>query len=190
MFARWTCVVAMLSCFSACAGMQHQTRSAHDEAAEPLTQGQLTEVAGVLDTRGDVVRAEQYWRLALEQGADAETVLPKLLGAFVRDRQYRLALQHAQEYLRAHPNAYTLRLLAGAIYEAVGNYPAAIEQYQIVAERRAERADVHYVLGAALLKQGTDRMEADACFRRYLELAPEGRYAERAQASLLKEMVQ
>lgn len=174
---------------AACAGTQPRSTTAEDETP-PLTEGQLTAVADVLDQRGDVVRAEQYWRLALEQGADANTVLPQLLAAFVRDKQYRLALQHAKEYLRLNPNADGLRLLTGTIYEAVGNYSAAVEQYQIVAARRQAHADVHYVLAEALQKQGSSHMEADAHFRKYLELAPDGRYAERAQASLLKEVVQ
>jgi tetratricopeptide (TPR) repeat protein len=170
--------------------MQHEPRTARDESRESLTEDQLNEVAGVLEQRGDVVRAEQYWQMALEQGADAETVVPKLVAAFVRDRQYRLALQHAEGYMRQHPNADVLRLLTGAIYEAVGNYAAAVEQYEVVLGRHNARADIYYVLGAALLKQGSSRLEADARFRKYLELAPGGRYAERAQAALLKEMIQ
>jgi tetratricopeptide (TPR) repeat protein len=187
MSAHWTSILGALSLLSGCAGTHYEAHTARDEPRETLTQGQLTEVATVLDKRGDVVRAEQYWRLALDNGADAETVLPQLIASFVRDRQYRLALQHAEDYLRAHPNAHTLRLLTGAIHEALGNYSGAVEQYQIVAEHQSERPDVHYVLGAALLKQGISRSEADACFRRYLDLAPHGRYAEQARALLLKE---
>jgi tetratricopeptide (TPR) repeat protein len=183
----WTWILGTVSLLSACAGTHYEPRTAGDEPRETLSRGQLTEVARVLDKRGDVVRAEQYWRLALDEGADAETVLPQLIASFVRDRQYRLALQHAEDYLRAHPNAHTLRLLSGAIHEALGNYAAAVEQYQLVAERQSERPDVHYVLGAALLKQGISRSEADACFRKYLDLAPHGRHAEQAQALLLKE---
>lgn len=180
-------ILGTLSMLGACAGTHYEPRTADDEPRETLSQGQLTEVATVLDKRGDVVRAEQYWRLALDEGADAETVLPQLIASFVRDRQYRLALQHAEEHLRVHPNAHTLRLLTGAIHEALGNYSGAVEQYQLVAEQQSDRPDIHYVLGAALLKQGISRSEADACFRTYLDLAPHGRYAEQAQALLLKE---
>lgn len=187
MSARSTLFLGCLSLLGACAGTLPESRAARAEPREELTNGQLTEVATVLDKQGDVVRAEQYWRLALEAGADAQTVLPQLIASFVRDRQYRLALQHAENYLRAHPNADNLRLLTGAIYEAIGNYSAAVDQYQIVADHDGARPDVHYVLGAALLSQGVNRSEADACFRRYLELAPHGRYAERARALLLKE---
>jgi tetratricopeptide (TPR) repeat protein len=187
MSTRWIWTLGVVGLLGACAGTQHDPRSANDESSESLTKGQLTEVATVLEKRGDVVRAEQYWRLALEEGAEAETVLPQLIAAFVRDRQYRLALQLAENYLRVHPNAHTLRLLTGALHEAVGNYSAAVEQYQMVAEQQGQSAEVHYVLGAALLKQGISRTEADTCFRKYLDLAPSGRYAERAQAMLLKE---
>jgi len=194
MSTRWTWIVGAFSLLSACAGAHYEPRTAHNasesepaEEKQSLTKGQLTEVASMLDQRGDVVRAEQYWMLALEEGAPADAILPQLIASFVRDRQYRLALQHAEQHLRSHPNAYNLRLLTGALYEAVGNYSAAVEHYQAVAERHGERAEIHYVLGAALLKQGISHSEADASFRKYLDLAPRGRYAEQAQALLLKE---
>lgn len=183
----WTWIVGALSLLGACAGTHYEPRTARDTEPEPLTRDQLSEVATVLDQRGDVVRAEQYWRLALEQGAEAESVAPRLIAAFIRDRQYRLALQHAEQHLRAHPHAHHLRLLTGAIHEALGNYAAAVEQYELVAAQQPERAEVYYVLGAALLKQGISRTEADRSFRKYLELAPDGRYAEQARALLLKQ---
>jgi tetratricopeptide (TPR) repeat protein len=183
-----SCIITCL--LGACVSMAPAAATPRDEAApRPLTQAQLTAVAAVLEERGDVVRAEQYFRLALEQGDDTEAILPQLIAAFVRDKQYRLALAHAQDYLRQHPHADRLRLLTGAIYEAVGNYGAAVEQYELVAQHRPEHAEVHYVLGAALLKQGHSRAEADEQFRKYLELAPTGRYAERAEASVLKQVL-
>jgi tetratricopeptide (TPR) repeat protein len=188
-----TWFVAASCLLSACAGVHNEPRTAHEastELAEPkqtLTKGQLTEVASMLDRRGDAVRAEQYWMLALEAGAPADTIMPQLIASFVRDRQYRLALQHAEQHLRSHPNAYNLRLLTGALYEAVGNYAAAVEHYQAVADRHSERPEIHYILGAALLKQGISHSEADASFRKYLDLAPHGRYAEQAKSLLLKE---
>lgn len=171
-----------------CAGMSH--RPAVPQAQAPaLTHSQLVEVAGALDQRGDVVRAEQYWTLALAQGARGQVVLPKLMAAFVRDRQYRLALEYANGQLRKHPNDDKLRLLTGAIHEAVGNYPAAAEHYQTVLRRKPQRAEVHYLLAEVLLKGGAERTLADRHYRAYLELEPSGAYAERAQASLLKEVV-
>jgi tetratricopeptide (TPR) repeat protein len=179
-----------IALMGACAGNMPAPEVPEAAARPALTHAQLTEIAAAFEARGDVVRAEQYWRLALQQGAEADKVLPQLLSVFVRDKQYRLALQHAREYLKTYPKSDSLRLLTGAICEAVGDYGAAVEQYQVVATRRGLYADVHYVLAEALVKQGTSLLEADQHFRRYLELAPTGRYAERAQASLLKELVQ
>jgi tetratricopeptide (TPR) repeat protein len=164
------------------------TTPAQEEEAPALTESQLVEVAGALDQRGDVVRAEQYWTLALAQGAHTKLVLPKLMAAFVRDRQYRLALQYASEHLRRHPNDDKLRLLSGTIYEAVGDYPSAVRQYQAVLQQLPLRADVHYLLAEVLLRGGAERAQADLHYRKYLELDPQGLYAERAQASLLKEV--
>lgn len=179
----------LLTCLCAgCASLARPPATAESGAA-PLTQNQLIEVAGALDQRGDLVRAEQYWTLALAQGAQPKLVLPPLMAACLRDRQYRLALQYGNDQLRRHPNDDRLRLLAGTLHEAVGDYPAAVQHYQTVLQQQPERADVHYLLAQALSKGGA-HAQADLHYRKYIELEPNGAYAERAQASLLKEMTQ
>jgi len=181
--------ILLLTCFSVgCATLQRPPATPQREAA-PLTQSQLIEVASALDQRGDLVRAEQYWTLALAQGAQPKHVLPPLMAACLRDRQYRLALQYGNDQLRRHPNDDKLRLLTGTLHEAVGDYPAAVEQYQAVLQQQPTRADVHYLLAQALQKGGA-HAQADLHYRKYIELEPNGAYAERAQASLLKEMTQ
>ena len=183
--SRWTLPLFICLGFG-CANLQRPPLTTQPEPA-PLTQNQLIEVAGALDQRGDLVRAEQYWTLALAQGAEAKHVLPPLMAACLRDRQYRLALQYGTDQLRRQPNDRELRMLTGTLHEAVGDYPAAVQAYQTVLQQQPDRADVHYLLAQALTKGGA-HAEADLHYRKYIELDPNGAYAERAQASLLKEM--
>jgi Tfp pilus assembly protein PilF len=173
-----------------CAGSQlkaAQADAAGDEAT--LSTAQLIEVARELERRGDSLRAEQYWMEALDRGADADAVLPHLFSAYVRDRQYRLAAQRAEDHLRRHPNSTRVRLLLAALYQAVDDYAQAVRQYQTIVRAEPTRPDAHYALALALVEEGQDRASADEHFRRYLELAPNGPYAERAQAALLKEVM-
>lgn len=173
-------------CASGCAGSQ--LRVATPEEGQQLTTAQLIEVARELERRGDSLRAEQYWMEALDRGAPADVVLPHLFKAYVRDRQYRLAAQRAEDHLRRHPNSTRVRLLLAALYQAVDDYPQAVRQYRAVVRHEPQRADAHYALATALVEEGHDRSGADEHYRRYLELAPNGAYAERAQAALLKEV--
>lgn len=180
-------VMALLILFAGC-GAPLQSRAVATADAPALTAAQLIEIGRAFDQRGDSVRAEQYWMRALEAGAPARAVLPLLLSSYIRDRQYRLAIERAQDYLRRHPRDLDLRLLLGSLHEAIGGLQQAIDEYQRVVERRPAHPDSHYALASALLQQGHDRARADAHFRRYLELAPAGLYAERAEGALMKEL--
>jgi tetratricopeptide (TPR) repeat protein len=185
---RNTSVLAVILAWSAfgCAGSQ--LRAAASPEGPSLSTAQLIEVAQELERRGDSLRAEQYWMEALDRGAPSDVVLPHLFSAYVRDRQYRLAAQRAEDHLRRHPNSTRVRLLLAALYQAVDDYAQAVRQYRVVVRSEPQRADAHYALATALVEQGHDRSGADEHFRRYLELAPNGAYAERAHAALLKEV--
>jgi tetratricopeptide (TPR) repeat protein len=171
-----------------CAGSQLQAAAPVSEG-QGLSTAQLIEVAQELERRGESLRAEQYWNEALERGADPDKVLPHLLSAYVRDRQYRLAAQRAEDHLRRHPSSTRVRLLLASLYQAVDDYAQAVRQYRAVVQLEPTRANAHYALATALVDEGHDRASADEHFRRYLELAPTGPYAERAQAALLKEVM-
>lgn len=179
--------MCIAACASGCAGSQLQAATPQEE--QQLTTEQLMEVATELERRGDSLRAEQYWMEALDRGAPSDVVLPHLFQAYVRDRQYRLAAQRAEDHLRRHPNSTRVRLLLAALYQAVDDYAQAVRQYRAVVRSEPQRADAHYALATALVEEGHDRSGADDHFRRYLELAPHGPYAERAQAALLKEVM-
>jgi len=180
-------MLLMAAAAAGCAGAPlHTEQPGGQEPA--LSSQQLLEVAAELERRGDSLRAEQYLMEALDRGAPADVVLPRLVAAYVRDRQYRLAALRAEEYLRTHPSSSRVRLLLAALYQAISDYPRAIAQYRAVVQGDPAHADAHFALASVLLEQGQDRADADAHFRHYLELAPEGAFAERAQAALLAEV--
>jgi tetratricopeptide (TPR) repeat protein len=180
-------LIVLLATLSGCAGTQLSAAEA-ESRQHGLTADQLMEVARELERRGDTLRAEQYWSEALERGAPPDDVLPRLLSAYVRDRQYRLAAQRAEDHLRRYPSSVRVRLLLAALYQAVDDHARAVAQYQVVVRHDPKRADAHYALATALETQGHDHARADEHYRQYLELAPDGPYAERAHAALLKEI--
>jgi Tfp pilus assembly protein PilF len=184
MYAR--CLVVAVVALCGCAGSQ--LRASEPAEEHVLSAKQLVEIARELDRRGDSARAEQYWMEALDRGAPDDVVLPHLFSAYVRDRQYRLAAQRAEDHLRRHPSSLRVRLLLAALYQAVEDYARAVHQYRAIVRLEPTRADVHFALATALASEGQDHSGADDHYRRYLELAPNGPYAERAQAALLKEV--
>ena len=97
--------------------------------------------------RGDAVRAEQYFNLAVEQGADKGTVLPVLLRACLKSSHLRTALNHAEPYLLEHPEADALRYLVANIHLGLGQRVAARRELGLLLERNAHDADAHYLLG-------------------------------------------
>ena len=183
----WLTLQSLCGCSGA--HLDASAKGAQVQGAAPgLTSSQLIDIGQALWRRGETVRAEQYWVRALSQGADPDVVLPLLLAAYIQDGQYRLAIQRAEDHVRRHPRAPHLRLLLGALQEAIGAHQQAIAQYSAVVDQEPDRAEGHYALASALLQQGHDRARADQHFRRYLALDPEGPHAEHARAALLIEV--
>lgn len=179
------CVLVLsLLALSACAG----SLANQPKKKEGLTSEQLLEVASLLEQSGDTVRAEQYLRSALKEGADEKTILPRLLRLYVSDGQLRLAIDLAEQSLRQDPADVTLRLFLGALQTAVGADLLAVEQYERVITADPKNAEAHFAL-ATLLHDGTGgRDRADEHFRAYLALAPAGEHAAEARGLLLTEM--
>lgn len=185
--ARTVSLGAVLLWLSAC-GAALQPLPTTEAEIKPLSREQVLEVAAELERRGDVVRAEQYYRLALTRGAPESAVVPRLLSLYVNARQFRMAILTAEEFLRRHPEHAQTQLLLSALYEAVGDHRRAIDLYRSLIRRMPDNADAHFALAIALRTEGLEPVSADRHFRRYLELNPDGPYAEQAQASLLTEV--
>jgi tetratricopeptide (TPR) repeat protein len=169
---------------SACAGSL-KSANANDTA---LTTEQMLEVARVLEQAGDTVRAEQYLRSALKEGADEKAILPRLLRLYVSDGQLRLAIDLAEQSLRQDPGDVTLRLFLGALHTAVGADVLAVEQYERVLSAAPDHADAHFALASILHDAGGESDRADRHFRAYLSLSPQGEHAAEARGLLLTEM--
>jgi len=150
------------------------------------THEKLLDRGKAFASMGDTTRAEQYFAAAIAQGGNEPAIEPLLLSVCIADGRYRVAIEYAEQYLKAHPADLRVRFLLGTLYEAVGEGAAARSNLQTVVEAHPEDPDAHYAL-AVLARDGDhDPVSADQHFREYLRLKPRGPHAEEAQASLLK----
>jgi len=135
---------------------------------------------------GDLTRAEQYLTAALEEGADPNEVLPVLMRICLKSGRYRVAIEHANTELKLRPHNEALRFLLGSLYYAVGNAPAAREEFERVLATKPDHAEAHFALATIARDDEGDLLRADLHFREYLRLRPDGPHAEEARSSLLK----
>ncbi len=135
---------------------------------------------------GDLTRAEQYLSAALDEGADPHIVLPLLLRVCIDSGRLRVAIGHADDYLKTHPDDNHLRYLLGTLYAAVGEPSQARKELQILIARDPSNADAHYALAVLARDAEGDYVDADRHFREYLRLNPDGPHAQEARGSLLK----
>jgi tetratricopeptide (TPR) repeat protein len=176
-----------LSSLAGCAA-PHALRVGSAQQAEHAAWRQLLEIAQLLALNGQGMRAQQYLREALRQGAPAEHVVPRLLQLYVADAQYRLAADLAEHYLRAHPRDRGVRLFLGAVYAALEQDVPAVEQYARVVAQAPEDAQAHFALASTLHDAGREPQRADKHYRAYLALEPKGAHAEEVRALLLTEL--
>jgi len=154
--------------------------------AEERDPKRLERAAEAFTALGDFGRAAQYHLAALEQGADENAVLPHLIDAYVRDKQYRAAAFECQKYLRKHPQETTLRFVLANLVAALGEPAAARKELERVLEEEPDNANAHYALAVLLRDDGSDLSSADEHFREYLKLSPGGQHADEAKGSLLR----
>lgn len=138
----------------------------------------------VLAQRGDLVRAEQYLASALDRGHPENRVMPVLLRVLVAASRLRVALDYAVPYLERNPDDWALRYLVASIHLGMGNAALARRELERVVETAPDQADPHYLLGIVLRDEMGDPTAAEAHFRRYLELAPEGGHADEVRDAL------
>ena len=153
-----------------------------------LTGAQLVEIADALALNGDSVRAEQYLRRAQKENVPERVVLPRLLRLYVRDGQYRLAIEQAEHSLRRHPADTELREFLGTLYVAVGQVEQALGEFEAVVARKPDHASAHYAIASLLHRAGSEHARASEHYRAYLALEPNGEHAEEAEANVMKEL--
>jgi tetratricopeptide (TPR) repeat protein len=132
--------------------------------------------------RGDSVRAEQYLSLALDRGYPRERVLPVLLKVCLASSRLRAALDHAEPYLREHPEQDPLRFLVATIHVGLAQQEQALIELDRLLRHNPRFEEAHFLRGALLL-EGEPPRAIDA-FRAYLDLAPRGAHAPEARTHL------
>jgi tetratricopeptide (TPR) repeat protein len=131
---------------------------------------------------GDSVRAEQYLTLAVEGGYPRNEAMPLLLEACIGSSRLRAALDHAESYLREHPEHEGLRYLVATIYVSLGQAESARLEIEQLLERRPDNPDARYLAG--VLAADTNGDEAREHFRKYLDVAPRGQRAAEVRSRL------
>ncbi len=156
------------------------------KAEQERTPDKLVDRGKAFARIGDLTRAEQYLSAALDEGADPRIVLPLLMRVCVESGRLRVAIRHADDFLKRHPDDNRLRYLLGTLYAAVGEPASARRELEQVLERDPANADAHYALATLARDVDGDYARADHHFREYLRLNPNGPHAQEARGSLLK----
>jgi tetratricopeptide (TPR) repeat protein len=146
----------------------------------------LVETGRAVAAQGDSLRAEQYFRAALDAGAPAGDVLPLLIAVCVKGQRYRAAVADTEEFLRQHPNASRLRFVLASLLTGLGDFPAAVDELVRLVSAEPDHVLGHYALAVLYRDRLHHAERADQEFRTYLALAPSGSHAEEARASLLQ----
>lgn len=124
--------------------------------------------------RGDALRAEQYFALAVAEGADRDRVLPRLLESCLSSLRLRAALNYAEPELRRRPDDVELRLLVATIHLSLRQAGAAYRELALLTERAPHVTEAQYLLGVISEELLDDPDQAKSRFRAYLAAAPEG----------------
>ncbi len=160
---------------SACGASSVPTPSDASSEASNRNAAELFRRGQQAAEQGDTVRAEQYLSMALDRGFDEKKVLPIMLRVCLSSSRLRAALNHAEPYLREHPNDRSLRYLVATIYLSLGQLDDARIELNHLLRLDAKNADAYYLLG--VLESGSNAGQAPAHFQKYLDLAPQGEHA-------------
>lgn len=186
---RFLVAVLLVVSLAACAarrGAGPQGEAPQGDPVADVPGRRLYDQGVVLARMGDLTRAEQYLAVSIERGMAERQVLPQLLAVCVAASRFRAAVEYASPYLQRHPGDWHLRYLLAAIHAGLGETREARRHLETVLSQREAHAHAHYLLGSLLRDHANDPVAADAHFRRYLELEPEGNHAEEARAALLR----
>lgn len=179
------CVLALSSV--ACVH-QEATHTAQQAQAmkEEESADKLVDRGKAFAALGDGTRAEQYLSGAIEKGADAKKVLPMLLKVCISEQRYRVAIEYAEPYLRAHPDDVRLRFVVGTLYRSIGDLKSARAELETVMKQMPTHAEAHLEMARLLREDDKEPLKADEHFREYVRLKPDGAYAAEARQALLK----
>lgn len=180
---------ALLAGLSSCARSAAPADVADPRPATVGTPDALVMQGQNAERRGDSVRAEQYWSLALHAGADPRRVLPGLLRVCVAGSRLRAALNHAEPHLRNHPGDATLRYLVATLHVSLNQERTARLHLERLLQEPAAFPDAHYLLGTLDQSSG-DLESALSHYRRYLELARYGEHAREVRSRIVEMQIE
>lgn len=166
---------------TACGGAQRTPQQIPDPL-EGVDAQVLFDRGMALAQAGDMLRAEQYFAEALEGGYPEEQVVPLLIRVCVASSRMNSALGHAEPYLQAHPDDWSLRFLVATIHLGLGNIERARNELEQVIAQAPDEANPYFSLGVVHRDELADRDQARAYFQRYVELAPDGVHVAEARA--------
>lgn len=133
---------------------------------------------------GDTTRAQEYFKAALDAGADDREVTPGLVSVCVRDGRYRLAVEYAQNFLLRHPGDFGMRFVLGTLLLALGEASAAETELRRVVLAAPQNPNAHYALAVVLRQRSAAPRAWEPHFRTYLRLSPDGEHAEEARSAM------
>jgi Tfp pilus assembly protein PilF len=179
---------AVLALLGACAAPQTQPETAAPSAqrARAAQAELLMRQSEGFARAGDGMRAEQYLELALESGADSSLVTRRLVDACVRGQRYRAAAQYVERHLLRHPADGELRFVRAVLLLGLEDPTHAARELEQVLAFDPTHALAHYALGSLQREHLRDLVSADTHFRAYVELDPQGVYAEHARSLTLR----
>ena len=140
----------------------NNTVSTEQDAAELFRRGKRAA------EQGDTVRAEQYLSLARDRGFDERKILPTLLRVCLSSSRLRAALNHAEPFLREHPDDQNLRYLVATIQMGLGQLDEARALLNYVLHINPNNARAHYLLG--VLESGTNAAKATKYLRNVVQV--------------------
>jgi predicted Zn-dependent protease len=167
----------------ACAAPQHSAAPARTPNTDSSPSAVFAR-AQTLAANGDHARAEQYLILAIRLGYPEERAIGALIQVCVASSRLRAALDHAEPFLKRHPEAWQLRYLVASIQLALGNTGEAVEQLERVIRARPNAPQAHYLLAVVARDVLRDNALAGHSFEAYVAHDPHGRYTREAQAWL------
>lgn len=135
-------------------------------------------------SRGDSLRAEQYFGAARDRGYPPQRVVAWLMVVCVAANRYRAALDHASIHLRRHPSNWWLRLVVASIHDALGDFEAARVELEQVVSADPARALPHYRLGLLYQERFGDLARAARHLERYRQLDPHGAHSSEVEILL------
>lgn len=160
---------------------------------DPLREAKATEVfrRGLAsESRGDYIRAEQYYAAAIDLGYPEKKAMPRLVRVCIASSRLSSALSHSKPYLESHPQDWALRYLVATAYYSLSDFGSAVSHLRRVMHDAPKRPEPHYLLAVIYRDELRDLTQAREHFQRYVDLAPNGEHLDEVNYFLSRSRVE